>query len=629
MPNAFNFNASPFDCLSADEQALVRANVDIAYYPKGAVVLDVGDAPSHLLVIIKGFVSQMDDDEVVATYGPDDCFDGRGLVAGRVSSRFVVEEELVAYQLAHATVNALIARNATFGALLFSDLGQKLTALSQRSDAHEQQSMMLARVDSAHLKTPHIVEASTDIVSVARLFHEQRTTSVLVRGLDPKQAKPLACASPNDACPEPEEANLGLFSSTTLQRAILDGRSLNTLAVGEFASFPLVTVRAGDAMGEALMLLLRRRVHRLVVLNDEDNGVKGILEALDLFSFLSNHSWLIAVRIEHADTLEALEQIGSQITDLVATLQRSGTRIDIMARLVQQLNARLFERAWQMMAPREVLQNTCLFVMGSEGRGEQLLKTDQDNGLILRDGWTPPEDLPALCERFSATLARLGYPECPGRIMVNNPDWRGSVSDFCARVRKWIRTPSEVDLMNLAIFLDAHAVAGDAALLGAVREHLAGLTVDNDAHIARFARAVDAFGNPGSWWTRLLGLGDSGAERMNLKKAGIFPIVHGVRALALQRNLTVTSTAERVRALIAEGTLSQELGLELIESLHLLMGLRLRAGLAELALGRTVTGSVDPKRLSSLERDLLKDTLAVVKRFKTVLYQRLRLDMVS
>lgn len=102
MPNAFNFSASPFDCLSADEQSRVRHSVDVAYFPQGATILDVGIAPTHLFVIIKGFVTQSEGDEVITTLGPDDCFDGRGLVAGKVSSRFVAAEEVVAYQLARS-----------------------------------------------------------------------------------------------------------------------------------------------------------------------------------------------------------------------------------------------------------------------------------------------------------------------------------------------------------------------------------------------------------------------------------------------------------------------------------------------------------------------------------------------
>jgi CBS domain-containing protein len=151
MPNAFNFSASPFDCLTPGEQRLVRDSVDIAYYREGETILDLGSSPTHLFVVIKGYVSQIDGDEVVATFGPDDCFDGRGLVAGKASNRFVAAEEVVSYLLARQAVSELIASNAMFGALLFSDLGSKLGALAQRQSEHELQSLAMARVDEAYL----------------------------------------------------------------------------------------------------------------------------------------------------------------------------------------------------------------------------------------------------------------------------------------------------------------------------------------------------------------------------------------------------------------------------------------------------------------------------------------------
>src|SRR6186713_2887009 len=99
MPNAFDFASSPFDCLDSEEQRLVRDAVDIGYYREGETVLDPGKRPLHLFVVIKGHVSQFDADEVVATYGPKDCFDARSLVSGRASSRFVAAEEVLAYEL--------------------------------------------------------------------------------------------------------------------------------------------------------------------------------------------------------------------------------------------------------------------------------------------------------------------------------------------------------------------------------------------------------------------------------------------------------------------------------------------------------------------------------------------------
>ena len=611
MPNAFNFSASPFDCLNPDEQRLVRASVDVVYYREGETILDVGSVPSHLFVVIKGYVTQSEGDEIITTCGPDDCFDGRGLMAGKSSSRFVATEEVVAYQLAKQAVRDLIAANATFGALLFSDLSDKLSAVSARKSQHEQQSLALSRVDEAFLRPAHFVDADTDILTVVRLFQSERTSNVLVREAVTSADTP---------------ARLGIFTSTTLQRAVLDGRPLNTLPVGDWASFPVIEVRADDQLGDAMTVLLRHRVHRLAV--SRDGQIIGVLEALDLFSFLSNQSHLITVRIEEARDLAGLAVAATQITRMIGLLYRSGSRVNLIAKLVQQLNARLFERAWQLIAPADLVANSCLFVMGSEGRGEQLLKTDQDNGLILRDDYTPPADLAAICQRFSDALSDFGYPECAGRIMVNNPQWCKPVAEFAQMTRQWLIMPNPDSLMNLAIFMDAHAVSGDARLLADVQRRLMELATDSDAVLGRFAAAMDAFGTTTGWWNRLLGLGDAD-QQLHLKKEGLFPLVHGVRSLALAHRITDTSTTDRLNALVADGRLTPEMGADLTQSLHFFMGLKLKAGLAELDVGKPVTGTIDVPRLSSLDRDLLKDTLGVVKQFKAHLRLRFHLDAIG
>jgi CBS domain-containing protein len=604
MPNAFNFSASPFDCLTADQQRLVRDSVDVAYYPEGAVILDVGTEPTHLFVIIKGFVTQYDGDEVITTYGADDTFDGRGLVAGKTSNKFVAQEEVVAYQLARQAVTGLIADNATFGALLFSDLSNKLTALSQRQSQHELQSLTLSRVDEAFVRPAHFVEMDTDVLSVVKVLQTQRTKCVLVR----------------DRSVSPER--FGMFTASTLQRAILNGIPLDQQKVGALANFQLIGVRPSDQVGDALALLQRRRVHRLVVM--DDNQVVGVLEALDLFSFLSNHSHLITVQVEAATDIEGLAQAAAQITRMVTTLHRSGTRVSLIARLVQDLNARLFERAWQLIAPADLVANSCLFVMGSEGRGEQLLKTDQDNGLILRDGYTPPDNLDAICHDFSQALSAFGYPECPGHIMVSNPMWRKTGYDFGQMVKQWLIMPEVDSLMNLAIFLDAHAVCGDVHLLQDAQQVLMRLATDNDAMLARFAASIDAFGSGQGWWNRLLGREED--QGLHLKKEGIFPLVHGVRSLALAEHLQETSTTARIEALVTKGAITPELGADLTQSLHFLMGLKLKAGVTEMETQHAVSGLVNVAKLSTLERDLLKDALSVVKHFKGLLRSRFKLD---
>lgn len=606
MPSAFNFSISPFDCLNGEERTLVRNSLDIAYFREGAEIMVPGAHPEHLYVLIKGYVQQWDGEELVATYGPDDSFDGRALVAGKASSRFVASEEVVAYQLAKQAVTDLISSNATFGALLFSDLSKKLSALAERDGEHELQSLTMARVEEVFIRPVAWVDADDDIVSVVRVFREHRTTNVMVRD--------------NQAAPP----RLGVFTITGLERAVLHGTPLNELKVRELANFNLITIRPKDALFEALALMIRHKIHRLVVADGE--RIIGFLQQLDLLSFLSNHSYLIMLQILEAQDLAALEAAAGQITRSVTMLHRAGTKVEQIARLVQELNAKLFERAWQLIAPADLVANSCLFVMGSEGRGEQILKTDQDNGLILRDGWDCPHDLAAICERFSAALTTFGYPECPGRIMVSNPDWRHSASDFAQLAKGWLLQPSPDNVMALAIFLDAHAVCGDAALLTQVRSALFNLATDNVMLLSRFAASVEAFNEGSGWWSRVLSLGDSSGDKLDLKKAGTFPLVHGVRALALEQRLDDTSTTARIEALVEAEKLPAQMGTDLIECLRFFMALKLKTGLQAITQGKQ-PGGIEVDKLSSLDRDLLKDALGVVKKFKTLLRMHFRLDV--
>jgi len=604
MPNAFDFTSSPFDGLDADEQQLVRDAVDIAYFREGETILEPGIEPSHLFVVIKGHVSQFDAGEMVATYGPHDCFDGRSLVAGRATSRFVAAEEVLAYEVAKATVNTLISRNATFGALLFSDLSHKLGALAQRHSEREMLALTTSRVAEAFLRPAHVVDADTGIVAVATLMQAQRTSSVLVR----------------------DGARLGIFTNTGLQRAVLDGRALDTLAVRELATFRLVAISPDAPLFDALALMIQHQVHRLVVA--QGDRIVGLLEQLDLLSFLSNHSYLITVQIVQAQDLDALAAQAARIGRFVALLYRGGTNVGQIGKLVQALNAKLFERTWQLVAPPGLVAESCLFVMGSEGRGEQLLKTDQDNGLILRDDANSSEaDVAQACQRFSAALRDFGYPDCPGGIMVSNPAWRRTASAFASTVRNWLLRPDPQGLMALAIFIDAHAVAGDAALLHQVRAEVDELIAADDALLGRFAAAIDAFPEEsGGWWNRLLLIGEHDRQTLDLKKCGIFPVVHGVRSLALREHVQATGTQARIDALVAAGRLASDFAADLADSLHFLMGLKLQAGLAELDTTGMVSGGVRRDRLSSLERDLLKDALAVVKRFKVIVRSQFHLD---
>ena len=180
--------------------------------------------------------------------------------------------------------------------------------------------------------------------------------------------------------------------------------------------------------------------------------------------------------------------------------------------------------------------------------------------------------------------------------------------------------------MNLAIFLDAVAVTGDAALLVQAREFVHQHVVDNDAFFARFARAADQFDEPSGWWRRFHPSAALDAPAFDLKKLGTFPIVHGVRALALQHRVSAVPTTERLQGLVERAHLTPQTAAQLGQALHLLMRLKLENNLRQREAGEPLSNLVRPASLSPPQREGLQAAFAVVKGFRQHLHRHFKLD---
>ena len=459
-------------------------------------------------------------------------------------------------------------------------------------------SLVSARVRDAALREPFYVDGALDLVAVCGLLAARGLTEALVRDGD----------------------RLGIFTTTDLRDALLRAEPPGQLAVRTVARFDLVEVDVDAEVFEALRLMLRHRVHRLLV---RDGGaVVGVLGQLDLVDFVAHHSHLVALQVDAGRSVDDLKDASARIDAMVGLLHDGGARIERIAHLVSELNARLFAKLWSLLAPPALVQSSCLIVMGSQGRGEQILKTDQDNGLLLRDGFAM-DGVAEVSARFNAALGELGYPPCPGNIMLTNPVWRQPLAAFRETITEWCYGADPEGPLRLAIFLDAVAVAGDATLLERARDHLDRVVTDSEVFLARFASAVGQSGEADRWWSRL-GLFREEAP-LDLKRSGIFPIVHGVRALALRHRLREVGTAGRLRALAARGVLEADLARDLLDALHGLMALRLTHQLRERAAGRSVDNRVRRDDLGTLEREGLGDALAIVKRFRALLVAQFRL----
>lgn len=587
----FNFDFAPFDVLTSTEQAQIQSAIQIVFFDDDQEIVSLGGDIDHLYVVIKGLVRAIGaDGETEALYRTNDTFDAKGLFERHSPYRFVCAEQSLLYAIPRATVMTLVENNLKFGAYFYSSVADKLASLSGNARQEELANLFHAKVSDAYRGGGVWLDGTETLAQTAVLMKNAKSKSLLLRQGD----------------------KVGILTESIFRDVVAQGASGSDLAVN-WATFGLISVNADDYVFDALLKMMHHRIQRVVVM-DKGEPI-GTFEQIDILAYLSSHSHLIAEQLERASSLDELANTAKQLTDSIATLHASGMQATQLAKMMQVLNARLFEKAWQIIAPADIVANTCLIVMGSEGRGEQILKTDQDNALIAKDG-VDMDALTGYASAFSQALSDFGYPPCQGNVMVINPKWRQSVSDFKKMVISWTKNPNPDNLMDLAIFIDAKAVAGDAQLLIEVKEALMSHLDKDVGMMMAFAKAVNQFDDHNKgFFAKVLGKNDK--HIMDIKKMGIFPVVHGVRALSLKSGIVESGTFERLIALSNKHIISPSLAKDTAEALAYLMNLRLKVALNAYKIGEVyVPNQIDTHILSTLERDLLKDALGVVRRFK-------------
>lgn len=602
MPSGFDARNPPFDRLAGHEIEALRAALDIGYFPPGEVILAHGRPAESLHVIIKGSVEVREGGTLNTVLGPKDSFDSRALVHGAAGEDFIAAEETLCYLIPGDVVRTLVAGNAGFAAFFYSEVSAKLDAFVRAHRAEGVESVLRARVREASRGPAVIVDGATSLEEAGHRMREANINALFVQ----------------------DHGRTGVVTGMNLAKAAVLRRLPLETPVREVCHFDIIAVAADDFIFEALLLMTQHDKRRVAV---RTNGAfSGFLEDIDILGLVAGNSQLIPGRIDRARGVDDLAIAARDIQAQVERLHRQGVRVEAIAEITSDLNRRLFVKLFELLAPASIREGGCLILMGSEGRSEQTVRTDQDNGLLLA---APVEDADLATFRtdFSGALAGFGFPPCPGGVMVDNPLWSQPVEGLVRQLRAWVldRTPEAA--LNLAIFFDAVALCGRAELLAEVRGALVEMMRGEQALLARFANLIETFGTPNlGVLTALMATVGVGSDAIDIKKAGIFPIVHGIRTMALDRGIMVTTTAGRIEALAEAGALDPEFGRELIGALRVFMEYRLQTQLEAVRRGALEREAlVRPSQLHSTDRDILRDALRIVRQFREIIRNRYKL----
>jgi len=599
---AFLRSIHPFQLLTKNEITKAMSAVNIAYYKKDTILLSPIKEAEFLYIIIKGEVGEYNEDELIKVYSKSNSFDADALIYTKTSDTFKVLEELICYELKKEDFLSLLDSNTLFKEYFIQDLANKIQSAKQKEYTTELSGFMMARVQDSYLHEPTIVGKECSIMDALKQMEHKKSSCIIVEHGD--------------------NYEYGIVTDSVVRRHVLFDEYDKLGPIGPIALHPIITIEAEDYLFNALLAFTKHSIKRIVV--TRDGNIIGILEQLDLLSYFANHTYLVAVQIRKATTIDELKQASGDLINIVKKLQAKGTKVDYIAKLISEINEKIYEKLYQMIMPIELGKKACLIVMGSEGRKEQMLKTDQDNALIIADDMDEALYAPYM-QLYTQTLIDFGFPRCEGNIMVSNAYWRKHWKAYKKEIQRWFDAPKMDDYMNLAIFFDAISVAGDASMLATLKAMVFDEVGDNSSFMANFAKTALAFETPIGMFTNLI----ANDNKIDVKKGGIFPIVQGIRSLALENKIEETDTVTRIKKLAQKGIFDENFGGALGEALDTMLNLRLKDRLQRSNTQSAFDNFINISNLNQLELELLKDSFKIVNKFKKFLTHHFKLSMVS
>jgi CBS domain-containing protein len=388
-----------------------------------------------------------------------------------------------------------------------------------------------------------------------------------------------------------------------LSRVTLPQRLLST-PIGEVMSAPIHALDSGRTLQDAALLMSRHGIRHVPV--TEGGRLVNIVSERDLF---------------------ALQLVAVQIRRFARNLLGQGVQARQLTELISHLNDVLVERLVQLVAERHRLDlsRACWLAFGSEGRGEQTVATDQDNGLVFESD-APDADRPAwlaFAREVNEGLDLCGYPLCKGNIMAGNPACCLTAAEWQQRFADWIERGAPQDLLDASIFFDLRPVVGQAALAEPLRAYIR----EEAARVPRFLKqmADNALTRrpPLNWRGGLDTQTIDGRETLDLKLQGTAIYVEAARLFALAHGLDQLGTRQRLEAAARCMNVPAQEGEAWASGFDFLQMLRLQVQSGDDADPAAANPNlIDVGSLNEIDSRVLKECVRVAR----LLQQRIALD---
>ena len=605
----FISNIHPFNNLNTFELDDLVEDLDIVYFKANSIVQAQDSNPEFLYFVLKGLIQEINDDEVLSVYSKGEIFDSVSLIKNHSKNSFVAIEESICYALKKERFMQILSSNQQLENYFFQSISDKLNNNILNEKNKDMANIMIAKVKDAKVHKAVVVDTNKTIYEAATIIKQEKIPTLLLKN---------------------EDGEMYIVTDSDFrQKVILNRMDYDDLVV-KIASKGLIYINEDDFLFNAQLQMAKHGLKRVVVKNDHDEIV-GILDQISLSSFFATNTFAVSNQIINAETLEELKEASHSFIKIIKSLNAKGVKIEFISKLINQLNKKLLDKLYKILAPKELIGKSCLVVMGSEGRAEQILRTDQDNALIISDDCSISEEkLREFTHLFTETLVDFGFPRCEGNIMVSNPYWCRKQSDFKELIYEWVNSPSGDNFMNIAIFYDALCVSGDIEIIKELKNYLFKISSNSQSFYTNFARVINSFDVPLGFFDGFVfnSKDEKHKDEIDIKRGGIFIIVQGIRSLSIQNRVLNTNTIKRINSLKELKVLDDESAKELIMAFNILNSLKLKASLEKLDKKEKIDNFVNPNRLTIMEKDLLKESFKIVNKLKKRLENHFKLNYV-
>ncbi|MDO9095107.1 MAG: DUF294 nucleotidyltransferase-like domain-containing protein [Rubrivivax sp.] len=612
----------PFSRMREQDVAAFVSAATQLYFAPGEVVLDPSSGQVNALLCIrqgsvtgrKGLADTLSDTAGQFEYVAGDLFPVGALLAGRpVTATYTANEDTFCLQVPAERVQQLAEVSPPFADFLnrrvahMLDLSRRAVQASWSSQALAEQSLEKS-LGQLPPRQPLVCDAGTPLRDALQQMHDRRVGSMLVV----------------DTLGAPQGI---LTRHDILGRVTLPQLPLHT-PIGQVMSRPVHSLTVDHTLQDAALLMSQHGLRHVPV--TQAGRAVNIVSERDLFALQRLSLKQLGSGIRAAQDLASLKLLAAGIRDFARSLLGQGVQARQLTELISHLNDLLTARLLHLVALRRGadLSKACWVAFGSEGRSEQTVATDQDNGLVF-DSQQPDVDRAAwmaLGAEVNDALDACGYPLCKGGVMARNADCCLTTQEWGGRFAQWVEHGAPEDLLKASIYFDLRPLHGNVALVQPLQELLANMPARVPRFVKQMADNALQHGPPLNWRGALDTRDEGGRAWLDLKLQGTALFVDAARLYALAHGLPALSTRARLEAAAPLMRVAPQEGQAWIAGFEFLQMLRLQVQLRGTDTANDVVEAnpnlIDVNTLNDIDRRMLKETMRMAR----ALQQRIELD---